>query len=234
MTSTYRAAAGSAKRRNTALAVRPGQEAAQGVDHDVAHQVDTGRGHAFLREIVVRILRRSEEPGGKPVRQQAVALFRHGEIVRPQPSFDVGDGHVVLRGREGRRQGRSHVAVHHAHVRTFPPEDLCEPQQDPARLHARRGRPYLEIQVRARQIELLEKDFRHRGVVVLTGVHQHLLRAAREGAHHRGRLDEVRASPDHVEDLHDRGPSPVSRIPYPGEKATAPGRDAPRNTVRPS
>jgi hypothetical protein len=84
-----------------------------------------------------------------------------------------------------------------------------------------------EVDVGRGDAQVGEEGAGHAGVVVLTGVDDHVLaaRPPRELGGDRCQLDELGARPDHAEDLHD-GAEPIAD-PSPTTPAGRAGRAAP-------
>src|SRR5271166_6567596 len=81
------------------------KQADEGVDHDVADEVNLFAIDAFAEEILVTVGRWREEQIGELVGEQAVDFFRHGAVAGAQSGLDVADGYSELganqRGRDG-------------------------------------------------------------------------------------------------------------------------------------
>jgi hypothetical protein len=169
------------------------------VDHRVADVVDELVGTPLGDEVVARLGRVDEEQGGELVGDEAVELLGHRPVEAPQARLDVGDRDLQLGRRHGGRQRRVHVPGHEDHVGRPVDEDRLEALHHARGLLPVRARPDVEHEVRLADLELLEEDLRHRVVVVLAGVHQHLLELVgtpAELGHDRDGLHEVGARPD--------------------------------------
>ena len=89
----------------------------QGVDHDVAHEVDFALGDALAVQVRTSALLRHEEQVGNRVGDDAVDLFRHRAVKTPQPRLHMRDSNTELDRRQGSGHGRIDVTDDHNNVR---------------------------------------------------------------------------------------------------------------------
>ena len=82
---------------------------------------------------------------------------------------------------------------------------LFDSHQHPAGLLAVAARADIEIHIRRGDRQLLEKDSRHAGIVVLTGMHQHLTVSLAQHPTDGRRFDELRPGADDGEYFHEGG-----------------------------
>ena len=131
-----------------------------------------------------------------------VQLLRHRPVAAPQPGLEVSHLHAALRGDERCGDGGVHVAGHEHPVDARQlGERALEGDHHPRGLLGVGARADAEVHVRLAQPEVLEEDLGHARVVVLAGVDEALIGAARgERAHHRRDLHEVGACADDVDD----------------------------------
>ncbi len=88
----------------------------QGVDHRVADVVDPLRRMALVEQVRPRLRRVNEQEIRDRVGDDPVELLRHRPVEAAQPRLDVPDGHLQLRRRDCRRQGRVHITRHQHHI----------------------------------------------------------------------------------------------------------------------
>src|SRR5690606_10735048 len=88
------------------------QVVAQGVDHDVADELDACRIDAFAHQVVAALALGEEQQVGHLVGQDAVDLFRHVAVIAAQAGFDVDHRDAFLYRHQGAGQGRVDVAYH--------------------------------------------------------------------------------------------------------------------------
>jgi hypothetical protein len=106
-------------------------------------------------------------------------------------------------GRRDRRQARVRIAEGEDRVRPLVDEDPLAPFDDRADLRADRLRGDAEVQIRLRPLELLEEHVRQPAVVVLAGVHEHVLDVGvRDEAEEEAEPNELGPRPDHRHELH--------------------------------
>jgi len=143
-----------------------------------------------------------EEEVRDGVCDDAVELLRHRPVEAAQPSLDVAHRDLELRRDERRCQRRVDVAGHEHCVRLLSDEDRFEPLHHARGLLRVRAGADVEKVVRLRHRQVVEEDVRHRGVVVLAGVDQHLVDPATpERGDHWSRLHQVRSRADDGQDL---------------------------------
>ena len=91
-----------------------------------------------------------------------------------QTGLHMGYGQAKLHGCQSARQRRVGIAVDQHPIRFLRQHHFFDSHQHPAGLLAMVSGAYVEIHIRRGDRQLLEKDSRHAGIVVLTGMHQHL------------------------------------------------------------
>ena len=184
----------------------------QGVDHDVADEVDPRVGHALGAEVVTCQAVRGEEVIADDVGAQTVDLFGHGHVSRPQAGLDVSHPYTELLGGDGAGQGGVDVAHDDHQVRPLVEADPLEGQHDARRLLAMTAGAHAEIDVGPRQTESVEEGLAHARVVVLARVHQDMPEAFGEAVERfddRRHLHEVGTRADDVDDLQNRTALPL-------------------------
>ena len=136
------------------------------------------------------------------VAEAPVDLLGHEEVVAAEAGLDVGDRVLLLRGDEGARECRVHVADHDHDRGVEAPELGLEGGHDPRRLLGVRPGADAEVRIGLGQAELGEEDVRELGVVVLAGVHECGREPGAAGGLEHGRgLHEVGASPCDDEEI---------------------------------
>ena len=174
----------------------------QGVDHDIAHEVDARLRDALAQQVLPRAFLGDEQQIRDLVGEHAVDLLRHGAVEAAQSRFDVYHRDAFLDRHQRARQRGVHVPHHQHRGGPLPVEDRLEAPHDLGGLHRMRGRTHLQVDIRIRYSQRLEVLAVHLRVVMLPGMHEPH-RQRRGGALHgpddRGDLHEVRARPDHAE-----------------------------------
>jgi hypothetical protein len=176
----------------------------QGVDHDVADQVDLLPGDALALQIPRTARLGAEEQVADRVREDPVDLLGHAAVEAAQAGLDVHQRDAQLHGDQAAGDRAVHVAHHEHGVRPVLEQHRLEALHDLGRLHRVRAAADAEVQVRLRDSELPEEQIAHVRVVVLPRVHEQRFDfgARCEGLHQGGYLHQVRARADHVHDLH--------------------------------
>src|SRR5438445_596657 len=169
--------------------------------HHVPDEVDAAV-DPFLREVVHRRLRGTEEERREVVRHDPVDLLRHGSVEGPEARLDVPERPAHLRGDERAREGRVRVSVHEDQVGLLALEDVFKPAHHLGGLAGVTRAADAQVVIRPRHVEDLEEHIGHVLVVVLPGVDEDLLVVLADLAADRGRFDELRAGPDDARDLH--------------------------------
>ena len=177
------------------------------VCHHVTDEAGPG-GEALPSQVTEGILRRGEQQVGGVVGEDAVVLLGHRPVERAQARLEVGEREPQLDRGEGGRDGGVGVAVDEHPVGGQFGEHRVEGGQHPAGLHAVATRADGQLDVGRRDRQVGEEDLRHPGVVVLTGVDDHV-RVSGLGERRRDRrqLDELGPCTDHAHHLHGRYPS---------------------------
>ena len=178
--------------------VGPRQEAPERVDHHVAHPVDPARRDTLRDQVPVRVRAGGEQQIGERVRDDPVDLLRHRAIARAQSRLDVRhpDRRRRLRRHDRARQRRVHVPHHDHPVGPVVRENLLERLHDARRLDGVGRRADTQMDVRRRDLQVLEEDVGHQVVVVLPRVQQPRVEQVGprpELAQERRDLHEVRA-----------------------------------------
>ena len=172
----------------------------QGVDHGVADEEDPLLRHPRPAQVGVSKLAGGEEPVGDAVGDHAVDLLRHGPVAGADAAFHMGHRDAQLLGGDGAGHGRGHVAHHQAQARRGVQQQAFVAGHDGCRLLGLGTGAHLQVHVRLRDAELLEKGPRQAGVIVLAGMHEAVAqRHARlhphlQGADEGGDLHKVGAS----------------------------------------
>ena len=112
----------------------------QGIDHDVADELDLLPGDAFPEQVFVGVLRGGQEQVGQGVGHQAVDLLRHGPVEAAQAGLDVGDPDAHLGADQGAGHRRVDVPDDDDPIRLLPLADGLEADQDAGRLDGMRSR----------------------------------------------------------------------------------------------
>ena len=181
-------------------APRPTEVGHQGVDHDVADEVDLIFAISLGPQVVHRIWRRRKEVVADPVGDHPIYLFGHRPVAAAQPGFDVGDVRPGLGCNKRTRDSRIDVADDDDEVRTNALEQRLESGHHPRGLDGVSAGADLEAVVGWPDTELLEEDLAHAGVVVLPGVYQNCLHGPPfERIKDRLDFDEVGPRPGHTD-----------------------------------
>ena len=117
----------------------------------------------------------------------------------------MGYGQAKLHGCQSARQRRVGVTVDQYPIRFLRQHHFFDSHQHPAGLLAMASRADVEIHIGRGDRQLLEKDSRHAGVVVLTGMHQHLAVSLAKHPTDRRRFDELRPGAYDGEYFHEGG-----------------------------
>ena len=80
------------------MALRPREEALEGVNHDIADQIDSLLGSAFSEQVFHAAGLRDEKKIRQGIGENAIDLFRHGSVKAPQTCFHMGEGQAHLCG----------------------------------------------------------------------------------------------------------------------------------------
>jgi hypothetical protein len=146
-------------------------------------------------------------------------------IAAAKPRFDVRDPDAELRGDERGGHRGVDVAVDDEPIGSAAREHRLEPLEDARRLDRVRGGAHLEVEVGRRDLEVVEEPGREERVVMLPGVHDHLLDPdGAAGVIDGSELREIRSGADDVEELHG--------VPWDGESTLASvTRDAARGAA---
>ena len=178
------------------------------VDHGVAGDVDAGVGDAFAAQQVARMRGGGEQEFREMVGEDAIDLLGHRAVVGAQPGFDVPHDDAQLLRRERGGEHRVGVALDQDHVRVLARQHRLHPAHDRGDLIGLRAGADLEVEVGRREIQLAEEHSVHLERIVLAGVEQPIVDAARDaGAHDRRHLDDLGAGADLDRDLHGAAPA---------------------------
>ncbi len=130
---------------------------------------------ALGEQVLPRLGRMYEEQLGDRVGHDAVDLLGHRAVEGAQTGLDVGDRQAELdRDQRGRQRGVDIAGDEHD-VGTLREQHWLQALHDAGGLLRVRARSDAQTVVGLSDAELLEEDLRHRGVVVLTCVNQHVL-----------------------------------------------------------
>src|SRR5262249_38714430 len=139
----------------------PGQLAQEGVDHQVADEVDPRRVDTFTVQVAPAAGLGDQQHVGQSVGDDPVDLFGHPAVTRPQPRLDVRDQDVELDGRQGAGHRRVHVAGDDHAGGTGGAEVVFVPLEDAGRLPGVGVGADAEPHVGGADAELLQEDVRH-------------------------------------------------------------------------
>ena len=177
-------------------------EAAQGIDHGVADEVDPAFIDAFGDEVRRGFGAVDEEEVGEPIGEDPVDLLGHRPVPGAQAGLDVRnrDPELGCRQRHGKR--RVDVAANAHQFRWILEQDALDGLESARRLRAVGSGSHAEEDVGLGELEVRQQLGRHPGVVMLSGVNDALdhVRPLLQRRDDRGHLDEVRARTDHVDD----------------------------------
>jgi hypothetical protein len=137
------------------------------------------------------------------VGEHPVVLLRHRRVVAAQPRLEVRYRDLELHRRERAGERRVDVAGDDDERRLALQQHLLDADESARGLLGVCAGADTEEDIGSRQTELVEKDRRHLGVVVLPGVYEHELEPGIERlqrAVDRRRLHEVRTGADHEAD----------------------------------
>ena len=184
----------------------------QGVDHDVADKADPLLGHALPAQVLARQAVRGQQQIAQPVRDQTVDLLGHGHVAAPEARLDVADLDAQLLGRHRASQGGVDIPHHHNPVGLFLQKHLFKGDHGLTDLFGMGTGPDLQVDVRIRDAEAVEKALGHAHVVVLAGVDQNVINAragiggvmSRDGLGERRDFHEVGTRADNGNDFHKR------------------------------
>ncbi len=158
--------------------------------------------NALGHEIAVGIRGRREQQIRKRIRDDAVDLFRHRAVAAAESGFDVPHGDAEFRGNQRSGYRRIHVAVNEDQVRPLREARLLEAFHDGGGLLRVGAGADFEVVLRMTDAEVLEERIGHVVIVVLAGVHDHMLdiRTPRQLPLQRRELHEVGTGADDGED----------------------------------
>ena len=135
------------------------------------------------------------------VGEPPVDLLRHPRVEAAQPGLDVGHGDVELGRGQGSGQGGVGVAEDdHQRGRRSPRSPPPAPPACGPVIRPWEPEPMPRWRSGRGRDELLEEGVRHRAVVVLAGVDDHLAHVAPQRAGERPQLDELRPGADDGQD----------------------------------
>ena len=133
-----------------------------GVDHRVADELDALGSDPLAAEVVDGALRVREQEVGEMVGELAVVLLRHRPVEAAEPGLDVRERNARLRRGERAGERGVHVARDDDRGRLPLEEHLLDADERSRDLLAVGAGADTEEDVRLGQVELGEKDIRHR------------------------------------------------------------------------
>ena len=172
------------------------------VGHDVAGD-DRAVAQALGTQVREGDLGRGEAQVGCVVGEHPVVLLGHPAVERPQAGLEVGQRQVQLHRGEGTGERASWCRRRRAPSRGVLEEDGVHRREHGAGLDPVGAGADAEVDVGGRDVEILEEDVGHVGVVVLARVDDDVLVA--RGGHRVGdgrELDELGAGTDDRQDSH--------------------------------
>ena len=171
--------------------------------------MNSALGHPLPKQVLVRVRRRGEQKLGDLVGQNAVNLFRHRAVERPQARFHMGHWYQQFSTNHGRRHSRVHITINHHEVCGSSDEDRLERGHNGSRLRRVAARAHFQIDLGPGDAQLVEENGRHVGVEMLPGVYQYLPGDSGFGERRRDRrhLHEIRPRSDDVHNLHSLKPA---------------------------
>jgi hypothetical protein len=177
---------------------------AQGIDHDIANEMDGFAGAALFEEVVDGILFGDKEIVGDGVGEDAVDLFGHGAVEAAEAGFDVGDANAEFDSSEGDGDGGIDVPDDENEMGLVLEKHGFDALKDFGRLGGVGAGTDLEIDVRRGDAHLLEEDVGEFFVVVLARVDEDGLDLgmALHFAHEGSDFGEVGARSDDIEDFY--------------------------------
>lgn len=191
-----------ALRRSILTTPRGRQEPDEGVDHDIADEMNSFLGNAFAKEIDFTVLGRREQNIGEAVGHNPVDFLRHGSIEGPQSGLNVTDRNQQLRADESRSNSGIHVAINQSDIGLAFQNDGLEPEHDLRRLRSVASRTDRQIEIRIRNLKLRQKHVRHVPIIVLSGVNQRLPDASLPNRpQYWGRFHKIRPGPNNMENV---------------------------------
>ncbi len=185
------------------VGARRGLAAKRDVDHHVADDVHIA-GDRLGAQVCRGRVGGAQQQRREVVGEHAVELLGHAPVERAHAGLDVHDRRGGLRCSERAGERRVGVAVYEHRVRCQLGDQRLERAEHACRLPGVRAAADAQLAVGPRQSQLGEEHTRERVVVVLAGVHEHLLVALAQRPRHGRCLDELRPVADDCEDLHAR------------------------------
>ena len=163
----------------------------EGIVHGIAHNV------GFLRQALCRQERRcrlgaGHQAGGYMVGNDAVHLFRAVQGAEPVARLHMIHGDVELHRRQCRRQGGIGITIHQQLIRPLLQQYFFDGRQHFARHGTVASAGNAQIIVRLGNIQFFKEDIGHIVVIVLPGMHQHLLCLLPQQSGHHRRFDKLR------------------------------------------
>lgn len=135
--------------------------------------------------------------------EHAIVLLRHPAIERAKPCLEMGERVVQLHSTHRGGEGGVRVAVHEHPVGGVLIEDRIERTKHRTGLYTVASRSDTEVHIRRRNAKVIEEHVREHRVVVLAGVHDHVIDPGGGGClGNGGELDELGASANDADHLH--------------------------------
>lgn len=177
----------------------------QGVDHDVADEMDLLLPYPFGQQVLVGKVVGGEEKIAEHVGTEAVDLLRHGHVAGAQAGLHVGHPDAQFLGGDGAGHGGVDVPHDDDQIGLFPQADLFEFDHDFGGLFGVGAGADLQVDVRPGHAQVDEEGAAHLLIVVLAGMDEEMadpFGICVHGLDDRGHFHEVRASTDNIQYLH--------------------------------
>ena len=114
----------------------------------------------------------------------------------------MGNGQAQAFGGQGARQRRIGVAIDQHPIRSYGPQDCIDFNQHASRLNAMRTRTDTQLIARRGDVEFTKKHIGHGVVIVLSGMHQHVVVPLTKHPRNDSRLDKLRPGTNNGYDFH--------------------------------
>ncbi len=150
------------------------KKADERIDHHIADEMNPRPRDSFVEQVPIAIIGWSEEEIRQAIGEHPVDFLWHSTVAGAESGLDMADRYGELRTDQRGSEGGVDVAIDQNEFGLVFDHDGLECGHDGGRLLSVSSGTNTEIYVWLGHFELAEKDLGHRGVVVLTGVHQGL------------------------------------------------------------
>ena len=176
----------------------------QRVDHHVADAKYFLRFNALPHEVFVGISRWREKIVADLIGQNAIDLLGHRTVPRSKAGLYMADSHPHFCRNQRGCDRRVHISVNQDQIRCVLRHCVFKANHDFGGLSGVRTRADFQVEVRPRHAQLVEKDLRHVGIIMLPGMNQTLLDSGVgvDRFDDRCRLHKVWTRADDVKEFH--------------------------------